>query len=94
MDWNRAYANADFIPEGADYPARWAAAAEAFRAGAKARLDLPYGDGPRNRFDLFLPEGTPKGLALFIHGGYWMAFGREIWSHLAAGPHKDLSRGV
>lgn len=86
MDWDRAYANADFIPEGAEYPARWAAAAKAFRAGAKARLDLPYGDGPRNRFDLFLPEGTPKGLVLFIHGGYWMAFGREIWSHLAAGP--------
>jgi acetyl esterase/lipase len=26
----------------------------------------------------------------FVHGGYWMAFGRESWSHLAEGP---LARG-
>lgn len=86
MDWDRAYANADFIPGGAGYPARWQAAAAAFRAGARARLDLPYGAGGRQRFDLFLPEGAPKGLAVFIHGGYWLESGRADWSHLAAGP--------
>lgn len=86
MDWDRAYANADFIPQGADYPARWHADAEAFRATAQARLDLPYGRGARHRYDLFLPDGLAKGVVVFIHGGYWLAFGREIWSHLAAGP--------
>src|SRR5690606_9529260 len=31
------------------------------------------------------PDATPRGLIIFIHGGFWRAFGREDWSHLAAG---------
>jgi arylformamidase len=80
---DRAYANAAFIPDGAAYPARWAAAAAAYRATARARLDQPFGAGLA--FDLFLPEGPARGTVVFIHGGYWMAFGRKDWSHLAAG---------
>lgn len=82
---DREYANGAFIPGAEGYPPKWAAEAAAFRACARARLDLPYGGGERQRFDLFLPEGTPRGLMVFLHGGYWMAFGREGWSHLAAG---------
>lgn len=82
---DREYANGAFIAGAADFPPRWAAEAAAFRAQAKARLDLPYGGGERQRFDLFLPEGVPHGLMMFLHGGYWMAFGREGWSHLARG---------
>ena len=51
----------------------------------RARLDLVYGDGQRNRFDLFLPEDTPKGLVVFVHGGYWVRFDKSYWSHLARG---------
>lgn len=92
MNLSRAYANADFIPGGNDFPVRWADQAAAFRAaqGAAARLDLPYGSAPRQRLDLFLPKDAPRGLLIFVHGGYWMAFGRETWSHLAAGA---LARG-
>src|SRR3546814_5563195 len=28
---------------------------------------------------------SPAGLAVFVHGGYWMAFDKSSWSHLAAG---------
>ena len=58
---------------------------EALAAKDRARLDLSYGDGPRNRFDLFLPEGTAKGLVVYIHGGYWVRFDKSSWSHLANG---------
>ncbi len=87
MDFDRAYANAAFIANGEAYPARWATAAAAFRdnLGKRARLGIPYAGGARNSLDLFLPEGEAKGLMVFIHGGYWMAFGRESLSHLAAG---------
>lgn len=86
-DLSRDYANADFIAGASEYPQRWAAAAAAFRGGLglRAHSGLKYGDGARQQFDLFLPEGTPKGLMVFIHGGYWMAFGPQDWSHLAAG---------
>lgn len=91
-DPDRAYDNGGFIAGAAEYPPRWARAAVAFRQGlgARAECDLPYGDGPRQRADLFLPEGAPRGVLVFFHGGYWKAFGRETWSHLAAGA---LARG-
>lgn len=89
MDWDDAYANFPHIPGAADYPGRWAAAAAAFRGGlaaaGRAELDIAYGPGARHRLDLFLPAGAPAGLAVFVHGGYWMAFDKSAWSHLAAG---------
>ncbi|WP_112309507.1 alpha/beta hydrolase [Pseudogemmobacter bohemicus] len=91
-DPDRDYANGDFIEGAARYPAHWDAAARAFRdsLGARAQGGLAYGDAARNRYDVFAPETEAKGTVLFIHGGYWLAFGRETWSHLAAGP---LARG-
>jgi len=89
MDWDDAYANGPHIAGAADYPQRWAAAAAAFRAGlaaaGRAEIDLAYGPAARDRLDLFRPEGEPLGLAVFVHGGYWMAFDKSSWSHLAAG---------
>lgn len=92
-DWDDAYANAAHIEDGAAYPARWEAAAAAFRAtlaSDRLRAGLAYGPHSRQRVDLFLPEGRPHGLCVFVHGGYWRAFDRSDWSHLAAGP---LARG-
>ncbi|MGR3501897.1 alpha/beta hydrolase [Pseudaestuariivita sp.] len=85
-----AYANGDFIPNAADYIPRWQAKAAAFVArqmgGGRAQMDLPYGRTERSLFDLMLPEGTPKGLVVFVHGGYWLRFDKSVWTHLAAGP--------
>ena len=68
-DWENAYANGVNIAKGDDWPNAWAEPAKAYRevlAGrGRARLDLAYGDGQRNRFDLFLPEDTPKGLVVY-----------------------------
>lgn len=88
-DWDRSYANGAFIPGADGYVPRWAAAAAAFRATARME-SLRHGPGAREETDLFLPPGTPRGLMVFVHGGYWMAFGRQDWSHLAAGA---LARG-
>ena len=108
MDLSDAYANGPYIAQAEDYPPRWTAAASDFRAelaaGGRLRAGLAYGNGPREALDLFLPDGAPEGLMVFVHGGYWMAFGRETWSHLAAGalargwavalPSYDLCPGV
>ncbi|MFN6978152.1 MAG: alpha/beta hydrolase, partial [Gemmobacter sp.] len=87
MDMDREYANGAFIPGSDAYPARWATAAAAFRTqlGVRAQTDRIYGAGARQRFDLFLPDGAARGLVVFVHGGYWLRFGRGDWSHLAAG---------
>mgnify|MGYP000044142974 CR=1 FL=1 len=89
-DYDDAYANGAHIAGAQDYPPRWSALAADFRnalaTAGRARLDLPYGSEPRQRVDLFLSEGEPRGLVVFVHGGYWKAFDKSVWSHLAAGP--------
>ncbi|MCM2563059.1 alpha/beta hydrolase [Lutimaribacter sp. EGI FJ00015] len=89
MELDDAYANAAHIPGSDAYPDRWARQAAAFREGVieqgLAELDVDYGDTPRQRFDLFLPRETPKGLFAFVHGGYWLRFDKSVWSHLAGG---------
>ena len=88
-DWDNGYANGANIAGGDRWPAAWDRPARAFRvrllAEGRARLDIVYGDKPRNRFDLFLPAVAPKGLVVFIHGGYWMESDKASWSHLAGG---------
>jgi acetyl esterase/lipase len=87
MRYDEAFANAKHIPGGGEYAARWAAAAGAFRAapGGRAVLGQRYGAAEAEWFDLFLPEAEPKGLLIFIHGGYWHLFGPRDFSHLAGG---------
>lgn len=88
-DWDDAYANAAHIDGAAGYPDRWAEAAAAFRqamvAAGRAELDLAYGRSERSRYDLFHPDDGSAGLVVFVHGGYWRAFDKSTWSHLAAG---------
>ncbi|RUZ72192.1 alpha/beta hydrolase [Mesorhizobium sp. M7A.F.Ca.US.006.01.1.1] len=89
VDWDDAYANGANIAGSDRWPAAWAEPAQAFRdalsAEGRARLDIAYGEGPRNRLDLFLPDAAPKGLVVVIHGGYWLETDKSLWSHLANG---------
>ena len=89
-DWDNAYANGVNIPRGDDWPAAWEQPATVYRKKiaeeGRARFGEAYGEGDRHRFDVFLPRGEPKGLVVYVHGGYWMRFDNSIWSHLANGP--------
>ncbi len=89
-DWNAVYDNAPNIPRGADWPAAWVEPAAAFRADMAAKglleADVSYGPGVRQVFDLFRPATAPRGLVVFVHGGFWMGLDKSYWSHLAAGP--------
>lgn len=91
-DWSAAYDNRAAVgsPAVEAFIAGITAKAAAFRddltAAGRAQIDQPYGDRPRQRYDLFLPDAAPTALAVFIHGGYWRTFDKSFWSHLAAGP--------
>jgi arylformamidase len=71
------------VPEHPAWFERYAATSAAFRAGAPARLDLPYGDSARQAIDLFLPQAASPPLLVFIHGGYWQALDRKDFSFVA-----------
>ncbi|QDY69714.1 alpha/beta hydrolase [Qingshengfaniella alkalisoli] len=89
MTLDAAYSNTGAVPNAASYPEAWEEAAFETRsveqAFGRARLNIPYGDGARQKFDLFLPAGRAEGIVVFIHGGYWMKFDHSFWSHLAKG---------
>lgn len=86
---DEAYNNMSHVPGSSELPAIWAARAQSYRdeldALGRLQCDIPYGDHPRHTYDLFRPEGTPRGLLVFIHGGYWKAFDAKAWSNLARG---------
>lgn len=71
----------------ADYEvmsADWARRSDAVRAKLpNAAIDLEYGDGPRETFDLFLPENDNPPLFAFIHGGYWQWNEKKNYAFLA-----------
>ena len=71
----------------ADYEvmsADWARRSDAVRAKLpNAAIDLEYGDGPRETFDLFLPENENPPLFAFIHGGYWQWNEKKNYAFLA-----------
>lgn len=83
-DWDDAYANAAYIDGAESYPPRWARDATHFRNSHPPRT-IPYGPHPREMLDLFHPGTASRGLMVFVHGGYWKAFDKDSWSHLATG---------
>ncbi|MGJ4859304.1 alpha/beta hydrolase [Labrys sp. KB_33_2] len=90
VDWTWAYDNAANIPKSEAWPNAWVeparVARDALVADDRARLELTYGSDLRQRLDLFYPKGSPAGLVVFVHGGFWMALDKSFWSHLAGGP--------
>jgi acetyl esterase/lipase len=87
-DWDDAFANMAHVENSHALPDFWANRAAAWREalpqGGITR-DIAYGEGPRRMLDIIRPEGTPKGLAVFVHGGYWMRLEKSHWSDLAKG---------
>lgn len=89
-DWDDAYANGPNIAGGERWPGLWIEPARMYRQAkleaGQAKLDIAYGEAERNKLDLFLPTGQPRGLVVFVHGGFWLRLDRSYWSHFARGP--------
>ncbi len=64
----------------------WSARSAALRARQPDELDIPYGDGARQRIDLFRCGRAGAPLLAFIHGGWWQRNSKEVFSCMAEGP--------
>jgi len=91
--YNNRAAVGRFEEIAADHAARGEALLGALGRGALGgvrRVELPYGDAPRQRLELFARPEPRAPLCVFVHGGYWQATDKEASRFLAAGP---LARG-
>jgi arylformamidase len=82
-DYEAQYNNRARVPEHVAITARWLAASAAYRTPKNGALDLAYGRGERQRYDLFPGDGAPRPLVVYIHGGYWQRGDRTEYAFLA-----------
>jgi acetyl esterase/lipase len=67
------------------YVADWSARSDALRKARGGRLDLRYGDGPRQRLDVFSCGTAAAPTLAYIHGGYWQTNDKEPYAFLGEG---------
>lgn len=80
-----AYNNSAAVANAREIVAGWQERSAEARAAGNARLDIAYGERPREKFDYFgAKQGGP--LFVFIHGGYWQMREKESFSCFAKGP--------
>ncbi|MBZ0216682.1 MAG: alpha/beta hydrolase [Fimbriimonadaceae bacterium] len=87
------YNNRKLVPDHGDEIANWQNDAAAYRRNSECAEDIVYmeesdGGSARTALDIFWPANTDREqcpIAMFIHGGYWQAMDRKLFSHLARG---------
>lgn len=82
---DNAYNNGAAVADSPTLVAEREAAAAAFRAAHAGHLDLPYGPGAREQWDLFPGRDPAAPCLVFIHGGYWQRGRREDFCHFGEG---------
>lgn len=90
IDLEAEYNNRARVPDHPVHIAGWQRDAAAYRATAHCELDIAYGPRERHRLDFFYPRNGDAGgpVVLFIHGGYWQAFDKSSFSHMARGANE------
>ena len=70
---------------------KWSKWSEDFRANADSSLNCQYGDGEKDKLDIFRCGKPNAPLFIFIHGGYWERGDKSIYSFIA---QSFLSSGI
>jgi acetyl esterase/lipase len=93
LDWrsmsqqerDRGLNNGEHVPGSIEMVAGWEQRSGDLRQRFPAHIDLRYGPRERNRID-FLSAADKAPTLLFIHGGYWQARAKEVFTVMAEGP--------
>ena len=80
-----AYNNSEAVPDSAILSETRNIASAALRAMHPAALNIPYGPGEKQRWDLFPARDRHAPCLVFIHGGYWQRNGREMFASVMEG---------
>jgi len=61
----------------------WVARSEVARAKLSCMLDVRYGEGPKQKYDVFNCGNVEAPVLIYFHGGYWQRGDKSIYSFLA-----------
>ena len=78
------YNNRARIPEALQIIDRWVSASALTRERSVCVLDVPYGDAPSEKLDVFPATRDGSPVLVHIHGGYWRALDKRDQSFVAA----------
>ena len=62
---------------------KWSGWSKDFRANADSSLDCQYGDGEKDKLDIFRSGEANAPLFIFVHGGYWQRGDKSVYSFVA-----------
>ena len=62
---------------------KWSKWSEDFRANANSSLNCQYGDGEKDKLDIFRCGKPNAPLFIFVHGGYWQRGDKSVYSFVA-----------
>ena len=62
---------------------RWTSESERVRSHADCVVDVPYGEDPTEKMDIFRADAESSALLMFIHGGYWRSLDKSDFSFVA-----------
>jgi arylformamidase len=83
------YNNRARIADHARFFERWAEASALSRQQSDCVLDLPYGDAPAEKLDVFRTTAAQAPVLVFIHGGWWRALDKADHSFIAPSFNAD-----
>ena len=81
--FDRMYNNRALVPEHGAHLARWTDASRRARETFECELDIPYGDSPGQKLDVFPAPQARGPVMVFLHGGYWRALDKSDHSFVA-----------
>jgi len=61
----------------------WVTRSEQARKQLNGHLDIRYGEGEKQKLDLFTSDNPAAPLLVYVHGGYWQRGDKSIYSFLA-----------
>ncbi len=70
------------VPDAEGYIDRGGRRSAAVRERLPCRLDIPYGDTPRQVLDVFPAAAPGAPVFFFIHGGYWRNLHKNVYSEV------------
>jgi len=86
---DRMYNNRARVPEHPVHFARWADLSRQARSQSPCELDLPYGEQPAERLDVFPAPQPGAPVLVFIHGGWWRSLDKSDHSFVAPSFTRD-----